>query len=205
MKKQPLRINLLAIYLIIGPLLRFFFRIKSKGSLDINSRERHIIASNHPSMPDPFIILAAMPFRDFVRILPIRFITTEKYMRPWYMGTFLSFLGCLSTSKKNGKKPLQDYVKRLKEGETMFIFPRGWLEKKGTVHSAKIGVAYMEREVQNSKIHLVKVYIDGKISFFNILKRRVQTVIQFKGSIRHPVFDSDLQSLANDVMKRIDK
>lgn len=118
---------------------------------------------------------------------------------------FLLPLGCISNKPKNGKKVLEILEERINEGETIFIFPRGELEKKGIKSEPQVGAVYIEKNVKDSKIIPVNIYISGKFNFKNLLNRKIRIKIKFKKVFRHKEFKEDLQINANDLIRRIEK
>jgi len=205
MKNWLIKEVLIATYLLIAMPLRIIFRVKRKGDLEIKKPGKYIIAANHPSKLDPFIILASLPFKTYLKLTPTRFVTTQNYLTRWYHKFFLIPLGCISNKPKKNKKPLEILEKRLRSGETIFIFPRGELEKRGIKSEPKVGVVYLERNVKGSEIIPVNISISGSLSFFNVIKRRVKIEVTFKEVFRHKKFSKDLQIMANDVIRRIEK
>jgi 1-acyl-sn-glycerol-3-phosphate acyltransferase len=204
MKNWLIKVVLIATYLLIAMPLRIIFQIKRKGKLEIKRTGKYIIAANHPSKLDPFLILAALPFRTYLKLIPTRFVTAQKYLNNWYDKFYLIPLGCISNKTKN-KKTLEILEKRLRSGETIFIFPRGELQKGGLISEPKVGVVYLERNVKESQIIPVNIYISRSLNLINVIKRKVKVEITFKELFRHKEFKKDLQIMANDVIKRIEK
>src|SRR3989338_54711 len=63
-----------------------------------------LLVANHQSKSDPFIVLSYIPFSVFLRVLPIRFPVTHKYMGKAYLPYILKILGCYDigeTSREN--------------------------------------------------------------------------------------------------------
>ena len=205
MKNWLIKSVLIATYIIIAIPLRIIFKLKRTGDLDIKEPGKYIIAANHPSKLDPFLILASLPFRTYLKLIPTRFVTTQNYLTKWYHKFFLIPLGCISNKKKKDKKPLEILEQRLRSGETIFIFPRGELEKKGIKSEPKVGVVYLERNVEGSKIIPVNIRINGKLNFINTITRKIRVEVTFKEVFRHNKFSKDLQIMANDVIRRIEK
>jgi len=205
MKNWLIKGVLIATYLLIAIPLRVIFRIKRKGELKIKKSGKYIIAANHPSKLDPFLILASLSFRTYLKLIPTRFVTTQKYLNKWHHKFFLIPLGCISNKPKKEQKPLKILEKRLRAGETIFIFPRGELEKRGLKSEPKVGVVYLERKVKGCKIIPVKIYISDSLSLINVIKRKIKIEVTFKEVFRHKEFKEDLQIMANDVIRRIEK
>jgi 1-acyl-sn-glycerol-3-phosphate acyltransferase len=205
MKNWLIKGVLIATYILIAIPLRIIFRVQRRGELEIKKPGKYIIASNHPSKLDPFIILASLPFRTYLKLIPTRFVTTQNYLIKWHHKFFLIPLGCISNKPQKNKKPLEILEKRLRSGETIFIFPRGELEKRGLKSEPKVGVVYLERNVKGSKIIPVKINISGDLNFLNVIKRRIKFEVTFKKVFRHKEFKEDLQIMANKVISIIEK
>jgi|TARA_B100001971_G_C18267064_1_gene594123 1-acyl-sn-glycerol-3-phosphate acyltransferase len=204
MKNYPIKIVLVFVHLLIAIPLRFLFRIKKDKILKIRSSERYIIAANHPSKLDPFLILAALPFSTYFKLIPTRFLTSQNYLDKWYYRFFLTPLGCVSNRPKN-KKSLELLEELAKKGETIFIFPRGELEKRGKISEPKVGAIYLEKNIKNLKIIPVSIKFDKKLSFKDVIKRKVKTDIKFRMPFRHKEFKDDLLINAKDLINRIEK
>lgn len=184
--------------------VRFLFQIESNGKdIIVSENKKYIIVANHPSKLDPFIILAGLPLKTFMKLAPFAFLTTEDYLKKWNYKPFLLIWGCVSNKEKNKVKPLQRLKTQLKNKETVFIFPGGELEKRGNTNSPKVGAVYLEREVKDSFILPVKIKVSNKITLMNLIKRKIKVKIKFKKVFRHKKFSEDLQPLANDLMDRI--
>lgn len=205
MKNWLIKGVLIATYILIAIPLRIIFQIKRKGELEIKKAGKYIIAANHPSKLDPFLILAALPFKTYLKLIPTRFVTAQKYLNNWYDKFYLIPLGCISNKKKKNKKPLEILEERLRSGETIFIFPGGELQKGSLISEPKVGVVYLERNVKGSKIIPVNIYISNSLSLINVIKRKVKIEIMFKEVFRHKEFKKDLQIMANEVMRIIEK
>lgn len=204
MKRTLRNLAFFLTHFIFAVSIRFIFKIESNGnSLAIFKEKKYIIAANHPSKLDPFLLLAGLPLKTFMKFLPFAFLTTEDYLKKWNYKPFLLMWGCISNKEKNRVKPLQKLKTRLENNETIFIFPRGELEKKGNLSSPRVGAVYLEREVKDSLILPVKITISNKITLVNLIKRKVKVKIEFKKIFRHEKFEKDLQPLADDLMNKI--
>jgi len=109
-----------------------------------------------------------------------------------------------SVSPKN-KKSLELLEELARKGETIFIFPRGELEKRGKISEPKVGAIYLEKKIKNLKIIPVSIQFNKKLTFKDVIKRKIITNISFKEPFRHKEFKDDLLINAKDLMKRIEK
>lgn len=183
-------------YFFVGLPIRLIYRIRRKVDLKVKKGEVYIFAANHPSRVDPFLACYALPFKDFVKLIPFRLITADKYLKIPIVGQLLLLYGCISTKKVNGKSVLDKSKELMKKGETIFIFPNGKLERGDILEPPKVGFVYLEREINNSCIIPVKIDIkkSGMLPC---------TYIHYKQQVRHKTFPKDLQPLANDIMNKI--
>jgi len=179
-------------YFVIGLPLRIIFKIKLNTEYIINKNKCYIIVANHSKKIDPFLISYSIPLKDSIKLIPIRFITAEKYMKNVFLRPFLLLQGCISTKQKHGKSVLEKSILLLNKGETIFIFPSGKLEKENKKYKIKVGANYLEREVKNSLILPVKIAYNN----FHVN-------IRFKKSFRHSFFPEDLQPLADETYNKI--
>ena len=179
-------------YFVIGIPLRIIFRVKPIINYKLQKNKFYIIAANHPKKIDPFLISYSIPLKDFVKLIPLRFITAEQYMNKKLIRPILLLYGCISTKQKDGKSVLEKSKELLNKGETIFIFPSGKLEQRNIKYKAKVGVNYLEREVANSLILPVKISYDNS-----------RTNIEFKETYRHSTFPENLQTLADETYDKI--
>lgn len=190
-------------YFLVGIPLRIIFRVKRSGKVTVKRGKSYIIAANHPTRIDPFLVSYALPFREFLKIVPLRFITAEKYMKNPFMRYFLMLYGSISTEPKKGEPVLKRAKELLSKGETIFIFPSGRLERGNHPLELKVGVTYLEREVKRSVILPVKISFTEKISFLALLQRRLTCNIAFRPPFRHIHFPGDLLPLTQETYDRI--
>lgn len=203
MKNYFVKSVLIITYVLIALPLRIIFQIKKDSKLKIDSKGKYVIAANHPSKLDPFLILAALPFRTYLKLIPTRFVTTQNYLDKWYYRLFLIPLGCVSNRPKN-KKSLGLLLELARKGETIFIFPRGELEKNGEESHPRVGVIYLEKKINDLKIIPVKITI-GKVNLSNIIKRKVRAEVVFREPFRHKEFKGNLLPNAANLIDRIEK
>ncbi|MAG47163.1 hypothetical protein CL617_01035 [archaeon] len=202
--KRGIRILVLIVtHILLAMPLRFIFKIESIIECNLNNNKKYIIVANHPSKLDPFIILAALPLKEFIKLTPYVFVTSEKYLKKWYYKYLLRIWGCVSNIEKNGKKPLDLLKEKLENGETIFLFPGGELEKEGKSNSPRVGAIYLEREVRDSMLLPISIKVSNKICLKNMLRRNIQTRIHVQKQFRHNEFKKDLQPLADEIYNKI--
>ena len=203
--KREIRIFILIVtHILLAIPLRFIFKIKSEFKYNgLSDNKKYILVANHPSKLDPFLILAAFPLKEFIKLTPYVFVTSEKYLKKWYYKYLLKIWGCVSNIEKNDKKPLHLLKDRLRNNETIFLFPGGELEKEGKPNSPRVGAIYLEREVKDSMLLPVIIKISKKINLKNLLRGNIQTKIHVQKQFRHKEFKKDLQPLADKLYNKI--
>ena len=177
-------------YFLIGFPLRIIYKTKSIYNFKYENGQSYVIASNHPSKIDPFLVCYNFPFKDFIRLIPFRFVTADKFLRG-FNRYFLLLYGCFSTKEIKGKKVLERAKHYLKRGETVYIFPTGRIEKS-VKYKPKVGAIYLQRDISNCKIIPVNLKYQSK-----------GVKITYKNEMRYNQFHKDLQPLANDLMEKI--
>jgi 1-acyl-sn-glycerol-3-phosphate acyltransferase len=79
-----------------------------------------IIAANHPTTTDPFLLMGLAPE-------PISILITEMCFQVPVLGQFLRQAGHISVMEGEGRAAFDEAVKLLKAGHTVGIFPEGAL------------------------------------------------------------------------------
>ena len=179
------------VQVVTYPFVHFYFKKIFKTKVDVKVRfdtnEKCIFAPNHQRYIDPFIIFYSLGFRDIYPLLPLRFMTTPKYMKKFFIGGFLKLFGCYDSSDDS----LKNSVEFLKKGNAVCIFPQGKFDEKRK-SKAKVGVVYVQREVEGSVIIPVNIKYTEK-----------GACIAFVKKIKNKKFPKDLQPLADEVLKAI--
>lgn len=107
-----------------------------------------LLASNHQSRSDPFLIVAAMRFRELKKIVPIRFPTTNEILcsRAYNPRFFpiLTLLGCFAIGESTSERMKAIYYIRslLKQRKTIMLFPEGAINREANVLHFKKGIDF---------------------------------------------------------------
>jgi 1-acyl-sn-glycerol-3-phosphate acyltransferase len=89
---------------------------------------RYVIAGNHQSMLDPFAIFALLPFRQRMRLLPLKFMTVPKIYHRWFLKPFCYLLGCYPAhvrDRNHHTYGVGGTIKLLGYGYNICLFPEG--------------------------------------------------------------------------------
>ena len=178
-------------YFILPLLFRVMYRPKAFYKDDLASLGRgSLLVANHQSLLDPFIILAQIPFRVFLRLLPIGFPTAHEWMDQPFRGQLVKFLGCYSigSTKQERVRVMFHTCKLLRDGRTMMIFPEGE-RSEGAVGNFQKGIELFARYARQ----VVFIRMDG-----------FTRALRWKRSTVHRLVFSDVQNLAGQRLDAAD-
>jgi 1-acyl-sn-glycerol-3-phosphate acyltransferase len=131
-------------YVLLGPLLRVAFRPRIEGLDQVPDAGAAIIAGNHLSFSDHFLMPAVLKRR-------ITFLAKAEYFTgPGLKGRLTAFFfrsaGQIPVDR-SGKEAGQDAIREglgvLAKGELLGIYPEGTRSHDGRLYKGKVGVAVM--------------------------------------------------------------
>ncbi|MFD7029348.1 lysophospholipid acyltransferase family protein [Streptomyces sp. NPDC059917] len=131
-------------HVLLGPLLRLLFRPRIEGMEHIPSEGAAIVAGNHLSFSDHFLMPAVLGRR-------ITFLAKAEYFTgPGLKGrltaAFFRSAGQIPvdrTGKDAGRAALREGLGVLAKGELLGIYPEGTRSHDGRLYKGKVGVAAM--------------------------------------------------------------
>uniref|UniRef100_A0AAU2W105 1-acyl-sn-glycerol-3-phosphate acyltransferase n=1 Tax=Streptomyces sp. NBC_00008 TaxID=2903610 RepID=A0AAU2W105_9ACTN len=131
-------------YVVLGPLLRLFFRPDIEGTEHIPADGAAIIAGNHLSFSDHFLMPAIIKRR-------ITFLAKAEYFTgPGVKGrltaAFFRSAGQIPvdrSGKEAGQAAIREGLGVLSRGELLGIYPEGTRSHDGRLYKGKVGVAVM--------------------------------------------------------------
>lgn len=120
-----------------------FLHLEIETEIDLKKLEGPlIIASNHISWIDPFLI--GIPFHFNAKILPIHYTVLDKFYYKPLILPFVWLVGSFPVKRKIGlDKALKIPIDILNKGGVIGIFPEGKREWKKGPSRPKRGIAYM--------------------------------------------------------------
>ena len=185
-------------------IFHFFLHYKVESKEDLSSLKGPlIIASNHTSFLDPFLIGAAFPI--FSQIYPIRYATWYRYY--YIFWPFINLFGAFPVRKKIGlEKTLRRGIRILEKGGVVGIFPEGKRRHLGRPRKPRRGVAFLAAKT-NSPI--LPILIEGTIglSVKEFLFRRRFVTIKIGEKFFLPKYDisrkKGLNYLAELILNKI--
>ena len=186
-------------------LLRIFFRLYNRAEIECaeNLPEKpFILAPNHASYVDAFLIAALLPER-FARDL--YFLGEEAYFRNPITSLFgkLAHVITVNVNKKL-RESLQKTAQALKEGKVVVIFPEGARTRTGELLEFKKGIAILSKELD---IPVVPVGLVGTYEALSIHDRFPKPV-KLKVRIGRPIYPEgksyeDITRLLREEVERL--
>ena len=132
-------------FVLLGPVLRLLYRPKASGLENIPVDGPAIIAANHQSFLDDFLLPLVVPKRKMV------FLAKAEYFDKWYLRWFFKAANVIPVrreSKSAAEDALRAGVRALREGQLVGIFPEGTRSPDGRLYRGKTGVARMALEAR---------------------------------------------------------
>ncbi|MFF3414581.1 lysophospholipid acyltransferase family protein [Streptomyces sp. NPDC002698] len=136
-------------YVLLGPLLRLVFRPRIEGLEHVPSSGRAIVAGNHLSFADHFLMPAILKRR-------ITFLAKAEYFTgPGIKGrltaAFFRSVGQIPvdrSGKEAGQAAIREGLGVLNKDELLGIYPEGTRSHDGRLYKGKVGVAVMALRAQ---------------------------------------------------------
>ncbi|MFB7460425.1 lysophospholipid acyltransferase family protein [Streptomyces sp. NPDC056188] len=131
-------------YVLLGPLLRLVFRPRIEGLEHVPASGAAIVAGNHLSFSDHFVMPAILKRR-------ITFLAKAEYFTgPGIKGrltaAFFRSAGQIPvdrSGKEAGQAAIREGLGVLRKGELLGIYPEGTRSHDGRLYKGKVGVAVM--------------------------------------------------------------
>jgi 1-acyl-sn-glycerol-3-phosphate acyltransferase len=131
-------------YVLLGPLLRLVFRPRIEGLENVPASGPAIVAGNHLSFSDHFLMPAMLKRR-------ITFLAKAEYFTgPGVKGRLTAFffrsagqIPVDRSGKEAGQAAIREGLGVLSKGELLGIYPEGTRSHDGRLYKGKVGVAVM--------------------------------------------------------------
>lgn len=136
-------------HILIGPWLRVLFRPWVEGLEHVPSRGAAILASNHLSFSDSFILPLVVP-RSIVFLAKSDYFTGRGF-KGWFSRTFFTGVGQVPVDRSGGRASeaaIDTATRVLGEGSLLGIYPEGTRSPNGIMYRGKTGVARMALEAK---------------------------------------------------------
>ncbi|MBN0047499.1 1-acyl-sn-glycerol-3-phosphate acyltransferase [Streptomyces actuosus] len=136
-------------YVLLGPLLRLLFRPRIEGLDRVPESGPAIVAGNHLSFSDHFLMPAILKRR-------ITFLAKAEYftgsgIKGRLVAAFFRSAGQIPvdrSGKDAGRAAIREGLGVLRKGELLGIYPEGTRSHDGRLYKGKVGVAVMALKAQ---------------------------------------------------------
>jgi len=122
---------------VLDPLFAFLWRIEVQGLEHVPDDGGAILAPNHLSVLDHFVLASSLPRR-------ITFVGKAEYMDDWKTKYIFPALGMIPIDRGGGSaanRALDAAARVLAAGELFGIYPEGTRSRDGKLHKGHTGVA----------------------------------------------------------------
>jgi 1-acyl-sn-glycerol-3-phosphate acyltransferase len=148
-------------FVLLGPLLRLFFRPSIEGLEHVPERGGAILASNHLAVADSFFLPLLVPRR--ITFLAKREYFTQPGLVGWIKKVFFTGVGQVPIDRSGGsaaQAAMDTAVRLLREDKLLGIYPEGTRSPDGRLYKGKTGVARMTLEAGVPVIPVVMIGTD---------------------------------------------
>ncbi|MEU7280021.1 lysophospholipid acyltransferase family protein [Streptomyces sp. NPDC045431] len=131
-------------YVLLGPVLRLLFRPRTEGLEHIPQHGPAIVAGNHLSFSDHFLMPAVLKRR--ITFLAKREYFTGPGLKGRLTAAFFRSAGQIPvdrSGKEAGQAAIREGLGVLAKGELLGIYPEGTRSHDGRLYKGKVGVAVM--------------------------------------------------------------
>jgi len=124
------------LYAVGQPLVALYYKLTLNPDIVFHAplpAGPKIIVANHPSTTDPLIMTTLCAE-------PVRILITESVFTIPVVGRLLRRTGQIPVIRENGRAAFDEALRRLKDGQTVGIFPEGSLSpREGGLHGPRTG------------------------------------------------------------------
>ena len=180
---------------VLQPFFLVYFRMKRIGMEHIPKDGALIIASNHRSFMDPWVI--GMMLRR-----PIYYVAKTELFHRRSVAWLLSSLGAFPVDRGNGDRDAMDAARRILErGDVVVIFPEGTRTRPGALGQPKRGVGRLALQTGAPIVPVALIGTEAVRKGWRIRPHKVR--IRAGGPLRFPRVDQPSPTLARAVTDRI--
>jgi 1-acyl-sn-glycerol-3-phosphate acyltransferase len=181
---------------VLQPFLHLYFRLRREGREHIPADGPLLLAANHRSFLDPFVIACCIR-------RPIYFVAKRELFDKHLQGWFLNALGAFPVRRGEAdEESLATARALLERGEAVLIFPEGTRIRGGSLGEPRRGVGRLALETAAPVVPVAVTGTDGARSRRFII-RPARVAIRCGRPLRYPLVESPSAGLAAAVTDRI--
>jgi 1-acyl-sn-glycerol-3-phosphate acyltransferase len=183
--------------LILQPFFFVWFRLTRIGREHAKVQGPLIVAANHRSFLDPFVIGASLPWRR-----PLHYVAKSELFTPGWQGWILNRLGAYPVRRgQSDEETLITSRQTLERGGAICIFPEGTRIRTGSLGRPKRGFGRMALETGAAVLPVAVHGTEHVRNGFVIRPRKVK--VRAGRALTFPRTDDPSPQLANSVGARI--
>jgi 1-acyl-sn-glycerol-3-phosphate acyltransferase len=181
--------------LILTPLIHAYFSLEKTGHRNIPRKGPVILAANHRSFLDPFIV--GMCIRR-----PVYFVAKKELFDKRWQGWVLNALGAFPIKRGESDEESMATAKAvLDRGDALVIFPEGTRHRKGPLGRPKRGVGRLALETGAPVVPIAMIGTDRARRGFVI--RPVWIRVRCGRPLTYPKLERPSPRLAQEVTARL--
>ena len=181
--------------LVLVPFFRLYFRLEGLGAEHIPGRGAVILASNHRSFLDPFVIGA------LVR-RPVYYMAKRELFEHPLQARVLSALGAFPVDRDAGDDQAMATARRLLErGQCVAIFPEGTRIRRGPLSSPRRGVGRLALQTGAQVVPVAVIGTERVRRGWRIRPCKVR--LRCGRPLRYPIAERPSPKIALGVAERI--
>jgi 1-acyl-sn-glycerol-3-phosphate acyltransferase len=183
--------------LFLVPFFLVYFRLGRTGREHARVQGGMIVAANHRSFLDPFVIGACLPWRR-----PMNYVAkVELFRRPW-QGWVLSRLGAFPIRRGESDEESMETARLIVErGGAICMFPEGTRIRRGTLANPRRGVGRLALQTGAAVIPLAVIGTEHVRRGWRIRPRKVR--VRLGRAMTFPRAEEPSKALAETVTARI--
>ena len=181
--------------LVLVPFFRLYFRLEGMGAEHIPSRGAAILASNHRSFLDPFVI-GALTRR------PVYYMAKRELFERPLQAWLLSALGAFPVDRGAGDEQAMATARTLLErGECVAIFPEGTRIRRGPLSAPRRGVGRLALQTGAQVVPIAVIGTERVRRGWRIRPYKVR--VRCGRPLRYPIAERPSPKIALGVAERI--
>lgn len=181
--------------LVLVPFFRLYFRLEGIAAENIPSRGAAILASNHRSFLDPFVI-GALTRR------PVYYMAKRELFERPLQAWLLSALGAFPVDRGAGDEQAMETARRLLErGECVAIFPEGTRIRRGPLGAPHRGVGRLTLQTGAQVVPIAVIGTERVRRGWRIRPCKVR--VRCGRPLRYPIAERPSPKIALGVAERI--
>jgi 1-acyl-sn-glycerol-3-phosphate acyltransferase len=181
--------------IILVPFFRVYFRLEGIGSEHLPRSGPLLLASNHRSFLDPFVIGA-------IARRPVYYVAKRELFKSGPQAWFLNALGAFPIDRGAGDQDAMATAREILErGDCVVIFPEGTRVRPGPLGAPHSGVGRLALETGARVVPLAVIGTEDVRSGWRIRPRRVR--IRCGPALRFPTVQAPSRALGAAVTARV--